>query len=118
MRTAPCGVAAESAITSEKFITSRPASLEANAAAVVAKVLAGEADAGIMYHTDIVAHVRQLRAIGFRDKAASLTTYALGVIDASPRAKAAQLFKAFLLSDKALAYLNRRGFGLVTGSIQ
>lgn len=111
--TAPCGVAADSALAAEKVVTSKPVSLEANAAGVVAKVLAGEADAGIMYHTDIMAHFSQLRAIGFRDKKAALTTYGLGVIDASAHANAAAAFKEFLLSKSALTYLNHKGFGLV-----
>ena len=114
LHTAPCGVTADSALAAEQSIKSRPVSLEANAAAVVAKVLAGEADAGIMYHTDIMAHFKQLRAIGFRSQAAALTIYALGVLDSSNQAESTEQFKAFLLSVKSLTYLNHRGFGLLT----
>jgi len=111
--TTPCGVAADSALAAEKVVTSKPVSLEANDSAVVAKVLAGEVDAGIMYHTDIMAHLSQLRAIGFRDMKSAQTTYALGVIDSSAHAAAASLFKSFLLSQKSLTYLNHKGFTLL-----
>ena len=115
--TAPCGVAADSALVSEKVILSKPVSLEANDAAVVAKVLAGEVDAGILYHTDIMAHISKLRAIGFRNKASARTTYALGVIDSSPHKEDAENFKQFLLSRASLTFFNHKGFGLIPGTI-
>ena len=114
LHTAPCGIAADSALAAEKVVTGKPVSLEANDAAVVAKVLAGEADAGIMYHTDIMAHLSMLRAIGFRNQQAATTIYALGVIDASTQVKAASAYKEFLLSKGSVTYLNHRGFGSIS----
>jgi len=105
---------ADTALAAEKVVTGKPVSLEDNAAAVVAKVLAGEADAGIMYHTDIVAHMKELRAIGFRKVTSAQTTYALGVIDSSAHASSAEKLKAYILSPKVLTYLNHRGFTLIS----
>ncbi len=114
VHTAPCGVAADTALAAERVVTGKPVSLEANASAVVAKVLAGEADAGIMYHTDVMAHSKELRAIGFRKGASAQTTYALGVIDSSANVSSAELFKAYIISPKVLTYLNHRGFTLIS----
>jgi molybdate transport system substrate-binding protein len=113
-QSAPCGAAADAAIAAEKTIRSTPVSFESNDANVVAKLLIGEVDAAIVYHTDIVSHLKELKAIGFRDQKASLTTYEIGIVDDSKLAIVAKSFLIFLTSAKSETYLKRRGFGRIT----
>lgn len=70
----PCGVAADAALQHES-VTSQPVSLELKASSTVAKLLAGEVDAAIIYRTDVLASGGKLRAIEFVDKKSASTTY-------------------------------------------
>ena len=54
VETAPCGKVA-AALLEDNHVTSKPASLEVDVKAVLAKVTSDEADAGLVYATDAVA---------------------------------------------------------------
>lgn len=112
-QSAPCGAAADAAIAAEKTIKSTPVSFESNDANVVAKLLIGEVDAAIVYHTDIVSHLQELKAIGFKDQKTSLTTYEIGILDDSKSPRLAKSFLIFLSSTKSETYLIHRGFGRI-----
>ena len=112
-RTTPCGVAADLAISAEKNLRATPASFEPNSASVLAKLLAKEVDAAIVYHTDIVSHRKELRAIAFKNQRAALTTYGIGIVSDSKSPKLAADFLSYLTSGEVKTFLLRRGFGIL-----
>ncbi len=76
----PCGAAADKA-TKADGVTSKPVSLEPDVKSVVAKIVAGEADGAIIYHTDVIAH-STLKELAFTATKDATTTYSIGEIDA------------------------------------
>lgn len=107
----PCGVAADAALAAEGTVKSKPVSLESKATSVVTKILAGEVDAAIVYHTDIVVNSRFLREIPFKNVGAGITKYPIGVVRKSAHPALAQAFVDLVLSIKGLKLLSRTGFG-------
>lgn len=73
---------------------------EEDVKAVVQKVLLGEADAGIVYVTDLTVETEpQLDAIEIPDDVNVIATYPIAVIAGSPNADLAQSFVDHVLSD-------------------
>ena len=88
------------------------ASEEHSVRQVVAKVALGEADAGIVYVSDVTPDVadRVLR-IEIPEPYNVLATYPVGVVSNAPNPELAQEFIRFLLSEEGQAVLARWGFG-------
>ncbi len=85
-------------------------SQEENVKAVVAKVQLGEADAGIVYRSDVTPAVRRaVRQIEIPDQYNVLATYPVAVLRAAAQPAAAQAFVALVLSDEGQALLARYG---------
>lgn len=110
--TVPCGIAADSALTSESTVTTSPVSLELSASSTLAKLLAGAVDAAIVYQTDVKANQSKLKAIYFRDLSAASTTYQIGISKSAVSKKnlAASIFLSNLKSKFVLNSLTRAGF--------
>ena len=72
--TAPCGAAAR-ALLGQDGIQRRPVSEEVDVKAVVTKVAAGEADAGLVYRTDVVASRGKVVGVDIPGAEASPNTY-------------------------------------------
>lgn len=107
---APCGVAADSALSSEGSVKSKPVSLEQNVASVVSKLISGEVDAALIYHTDYLAHAAALREIAFKDSKAATTLYFVGVVKSSLRKRLSKSFIDLLLSAAGRKALVNAGF--------
>jgi len=103
----PCGAAADAALVGEN-VSSKPVSLEPKATSAVAKLLAGEVDAAIIYKTDVLAN-KELRAIEFANKKAAQTNYQIALISKKRWAKS--VFN-FLKSTNSLKLLQAKGFEL------
>jgi molybdate transport system substrate-binding protein len=88
----------------------RPVSLELDVKAVVRKVSAGEADAGIVYATD-AGPGSGVTAVPIPDGANVAVTYPVAVVKAGRNADAARAFVALLLGPTGRAALLRHGFG-------
>lgn len=101
----PCGSTADAALVGEG-VTSRPISLEPKVSSAVAKLLAGEVDAAIIYRTDVLAN-KKLRAIEFANKDAAKTTYQIAQLSKN---RWAASFKNYLQSKAVLKQLQNRGF--------
>lgn len=101
----PCGSTADAALIGEG-LTSKPISLEPKVSSAVAKLLAGEVDAAIIYRTDVLAN-KKLRAIEFANKDAAKTTYQIAQLSKN---RWAASFKNYLQSKAVLKQLQNRGF--------
>jgi len=85
---------------------------EANVRQVVTKVALGEADAGIVYTSDITPEMADaLSQIAIADNFNVIAQYPIAQVSDAPNAAAAQAFIAFVLSDEGQAILARWGFG-------
>jgi len=86
-------------------------SFENNVKAVVAKVSLGEADAGIVYFTDITAEAAQkLDTLAIPDDLNVIATYPIAVIADSQNANLARGFVDFVMSTEGQAVLNKYSF--------
>jgi molybdate transport system substrate-binding protein len=84
---------------------------ETDVKAVAAKVSLGEADAGVVYATDVTpALANSVQIIAFPDDSAPQAVYPIAVVRASQHADAARAFVSFLLSPEGRGYLRTRGF--------
>ena len=104
----PCGAAADAALADES-VTSKPVSLEPKATSVLAKLLAGEVDAAIVYKTDVLANSKKLRAIEFANPKSASTTYQIAQLTKS---RWATTFTSYLKSRATLKFLQSKGFDL------
>ena len=101
----PCGSTADAALVGEG-VTSRPISLEPKVSSAVAKLLAGEVDAAIIYRTDVLAN-KKLRAIEFANKDAAKTSYQIAQLSKN---RWAASFKNYLQSKAVFKQLQNKGF--------
>jgi molybdate transport system substrate-binding protein len=87
----------------------QPASYEANVRIVAAKVALGEADAGIVYRTDIVANDRQLDEVVIPDAVNVAAEYPIVVVTDG---EAARAFVDFVTGSTGRGALTAAGFEL------
>lgn len=106
----PCGVAADAALASEGRVTSKPVSLEPKVSSVVAKVVSGEVDAAIIYHTDYIANKDVLKEIRFKNSSAATTRYPIGVVKTSTQQTLAKAFVDMVVSAYGRKVLAEAGF--------
>jgi molybdate transport system substrate-binding protein len=84
---------------------------EVDAKAVVQKVLLGEADAGIVYVTDVTPGVASdIRAIAIPEDVNVIATYPIAVMAGSVHADLAKEFEDFVLSSEGQRVLQSHGF--------
>lgn len=90
----------------------RPASLEPDVKQVVAKVSLGEADAGIVYETDVQAAGGAVDGIPLGPDVGQVAEYRLAALASTPHPGMAEGFVAFVRSSAGRAILRRHGFGV------
>jgi molybdate transport system substrate-binding protein len=88
-----------------------PASLEENVKGVVTKVTAGEADAGIVYATDVIAAGTDAEGVDIPADINVEATYPIVVAARATNPAGAQAFVDFVLGDEGQAILAEHGFG-------
>jgi molybdate transport system substrate-binding protein len=76
---------------------------------VLGKVASGEADAGIVYATDI-ARAAEVIAVTLDGAADAVNYYPIGTVAASAHADVADAFVAWVLSDAGQSVLSSYGF--------
>lgn len=85
---------------------------ELDARQVATKVALGEADAGIVYASDVTPDIAgQVLQIEIPDEANVVAVYPIAVVDGAPNPEWAQLFIDFVLSERGQAILAKWGFG-------
>jgi molybdate transport system substrate-binding protein len=88
-----------------------PKSLEENVKAIVTKVVLGEADAGIVYATDVRAAGSDAEGVEIPSGLNVIATYPIAVPSGSANPEPAAAFIAFVLSPEGQAILASFGFG-------
>lgn len=91
-------------------VTATPRSLETDVRLVVAKVALGEADAGIVYRTDVQAGGPKIEGVDIPDRYNVTASYPIAMVKGTHNAAAASAFIAFLRSETGRAVLSRHGF--------
>ena len=104
----PCG-AATNTLFERNGLTITPASLEPDVRAVLTKVITDEADAGVVYRTDIAAAGDQVEQVAIPDALNVTNQYPMATtVDAT---SGSQEFIDFVLSDAGQQILALWGFG-------
>jgi molybdate transport system substrate-binding protein len=106
----PCGRLAIRALEAAG-VRATPRSQEENVKAVLSKVTLGEADAGLVYETDVRAAGATVQALPILPSDADLTTpYPIAVAREAEASRAAAEFVAFVRSDAGQRVLADHGF--------
>jgi molybdate transport system substrate-binding protein len=105
----PAGKYASQALAAQ-HITVKPVSLEDNVKAVVTKVSLGEADAGIVYVTDVTAGGDKVEGVDIPDAQNVPATYPIATVKASSHQSQAQAFVDMVRSDQGQQVLKSFGF--------
>jgi molybdate transport system substrate-binding protein len=91
-------------------VTVNAVSLEDNVGGVVTKVGLGEADAGIVYVTDVRGRGKDVQAVAIPDGQNVRAEYLIAPLRAAGRRAGASAFVAFVQSSSGQAVLRRYGF--------
>ena len=91
-------------------VTVKPVSEEDNVKAVVTKVSLGEADAGIVYVTDVTAGGVKVEGVDIPEDLNVLATYPIATVKASQAQDQAQAFMDLVLSAEGQQVLQQYGF--------
>ena len=87
-----------------------PVSYEKDVSMILTKVRIGAADAGIVYHSTVVAANGLVDSVPIADELNVVARYPIGIIDTSKDTASAQLFVDFVLSERGREILKEQGF--------
>jgi molybdate transport system substrate-binding protein len=104
----PAGKYAQQALT-RAHVTVRPASLEPQVTGVLSKVALGEADAGIVYVSDIVTSGK-VEGVTISDDQNVIADYPIAALSSAQNPAGAQTFITYVLSAGGQAILEGAGF--------
>ena len=105
----PCGSTARKVFTNAK-LTVTPVSNEADVKSTLSKVTLGEADAGIVYVTDVLAAGTKVKGITIPADLNASTSYPIATLTASKSPDLATAFLDYVLSTDGATVLTRAGF--------
>jgi len=108
----PCGAAAQ-AVAEAAGLTLTPVSEEQSVADVLGKVTTGEADAGLVYVTDVIAAGDHVRGIEIPESESVVNTYPIATVADTADEDLAQAFVDLVLSDEGQQVLADAGFGRI-----
>ncbi|TWF78059.1 molybdate transport system substrate-binding protein [Pseudonocardia hierapolitana] len=106
----PCGAAAEK-IEQTTGVTLIPVSEEPDVKSTLGKVTTGNADAGLVYATDVRAAGDDVQGVGFPEAAQAVNDYPIAVIADAPNADLARAFQELVTGAEGRAVLGSAGFG-------
>lgn len=106
----PCG-AATAAIEQTTGSHIVPVSEESSVTDVLGKVVSGEADAGLVYVTDVISAGDAVEGIEFPESSKAVNTYPIAVVKTSARPDVAAAFVAFVTGSVGEDVLSAAGFG-------
>ncbi|WP_340540193.1 molybdate ABC transporter substrate-binding protein [Nocardioides sp. GXZ039] len=105
----PCG-AATAKVEEDAGVTLSPVSEEQSVTDVLGKVTSGEADAGLVYVTDVIAAGDDVEGIEFPESSAAVNTYPIVALRDSGQADLAQEFVDLVTSAAGQKVLGDAGF--------
>ena len=105
----PCGAAATKAYAAAK-LTPKPVSLEQDVKSVLTKVELNEADAGIVYQTDVLSAGDKVAGIAFPEAAQAIATYPIVGVTTGKNPTGGAAFIAYVLSSAGAEVLSHAGF--------
>lgn len=105
----PCGKLAQE-VFDRAGVKPEPKSLESNVKAVLSKVALGEADAGLVYTTDIAAGHRSVEGVRLGGRHNVVTGYPIGRVASSKNEKLADAFISLVMSGEGQRILQAAGF--------
>ena len=106
----PCGAAAEK-IEKATGVTLSPVSEEADVKSTLGKVTSGDADAGLVYVTDVSAAKGSVQGVSFPEADQATTNYPITVLKDAPQAQLARQFVDVVTGDAGRQALEAAGFG-------
>ena len=104
----PAGKYAQQALA-KAGVKVKPASLELEVTAVLTKVALGEADAGIVYVSDVVSSGK-VDGVPIPDSQNVLAEYPIAILAGAPNKSAAKMFVDYVMSPSGQAALEQAGF--------
>jgi molybdate transport system substrate-binding protein len=105
----PCGAAATKALTGANLKVT-PVSLEQDVKGVLTKVELGEADAGLVYKTDVNTAGGKVKGIDFPEAATAINAYPIAVLKDAPQPALAKEFTSLVTSVQGMRVLTAAGF--------
>jgi molybdate transport system substrate-binding protein len=105
----PCGSAAEK-VEQATGVTLRPVSEEQDVKSVLTKVETGEADAGLVYVTDVNSAGDKVKGIAFPESGEAVNSYPVTVLKDAPQADLAKDFVNLVRGKEGKAALEKVGF--------
>lgn len=105
----PCGAAARR-VLELSGTRAKPDTLEQDVKAALSKVRLGEADAALVYRTDVLAAGPEVRGIAVPEADQAVSDDELVVLRDAPDAEAAAAFVAYVLSPRGQQVLSDAGF--------
>jgi molybdate transport system substrate-binding protein len=108
--TVPAGNYARQAFEQAGLPAPKPASEEIDVKSTLAKLTSGEADAVVVYYTDVVAAGEKVEAVEIPDEHNVLATYPIAVVKATDDRAAAAAFVEAVVGGAGQDALEKRGF--------
>ena len=106
----PCGAATKT-IEEAAHLVLAPVSEESSVTDVLGKVRSGEADAGLVYITDVLAAGDKVKGIEFPESSAAVNSYPIATVGASSNQELADAFIASVTGPEGQKILSAAGFG-------
>ncbi|MEU5534084.1 molybdate ABC transporter substrate-binding protein [Streptomyces sp. NPDC020362] len=107
--TVPCGAAAQKALDASKLKLT-PASYEEDVKSALNKVVLKEADAAVVYKTDVKAAGGKVEGVEFPESAKAINDYPIALLKNAKNAEAAKAFIALVQSAEGQKVLSQAGF--------
>ena len=106
----PCGAAAAT-VAGKAGVALHPVSEENAVTDVLGKVVSGEADAGLVYVTDVKSAGTRVESIPFPEASAAVNSYPIAVLDGAKDKETARAFLDLVTGEQGQAVLSGAGFG-------
>ncbi|MFF5146521.1 molybdate ABC transporter substrate-binding protein [Streptomyces sp. NPDC013157] len=108
-KTVPCGAAAQKALDASKLKLT-PVSYEEDVKSALNKVVLKEADAAVVYKTDVKAAGSKVEGVEFPESANAINDYPIALLKNAPNPTVAKAFIALVQSAEGQKVLNDAGF--------